>query len=118
MGRLRNYLRVHRRRWQLTQEQLAFFFGYAEQSIIARLERDERAIALHVAYGCELLFSARPRDVFSAAIDRVEESLVQRIHALRDRLSQTGAGQNVAVKLQLLHDAMRRIAALSSQQDV
>ena len=39
MRALRNYLRVYRRRWLLTQEELAFLFGYDAESIISRFGR-------------------------------------------------------------------------------
>lgn len=45
MGIPGNYLRVRRREWQLSQRELAFLLGYKNESIISRLERQERRLA-------------------------------------------------------------------------
>jgi transcriptional regulator with XRE-family HTH domain len=36
--RLPNYLRAHRKRWDLTQEELAFLLGLAEQGTVSHIE--------------------------------------------------------------------------------
>jgi transcriptional regulator with XRE-family HTH domain len=108
MERLRNYLRVHRRRWHLTQEELAFLFGYLDQSIIARLERDERAISLAVVYACELVFGVKPKEIFPALFAIMEDDIVERMHQLRDRLLQSEPTQRTLAKLELLHEALNR----------
>jgi len=61
MHALRNYLRVYRRRWHLTQEELAFLFGYEAESIVSRFESEERAITLAVAIACQTIFGVEPR---------------------------------------------------------
>lgn len=118
MAKLRNYLRVYRRRWYLTQEELAFLLDYEAESFISRLERDERAITLAVVIGCQSIFGTEPRELFPALIDCVEETVIQRMHELRDRLAQRKQTQRTLAKLELLQEAIARLAASPEQQEV
>ena len=116
MGRLRSYLRVHRRRWHLTQEELAFLLGYADQSIIARLEQDERAVTLGVAYTCELLFGVEPREVFPMLFEKIKTSAVERIYDLHGQLLQSSSAPKTLAKLELLQQAIRRLEAARQRE--
>lgn len=116
MRNVRNHLRTHRRQWHLTQEELAFIFGYSDQSTIARFEREERAIPLRVAHACRLLFGLEPREMFPALFESVEKGATNRIHELRERLLQNKPTQRTLAKLELLQEALGRIAALSEQE--
>jgi DNA-binding XRE family transcriptional regulator len=118
MGRLHNYLRVHRRTWRLTQDELAFLLGYFDQSIIARLERGERAATLAVAHACELIFGVELRELFPALFESVEEGILARLHELRERVAEArelGASEKTLVKLELLQHAIGRVTALEEQ---
>jgi transcriptional regulator with XRE-family HTH domain len=118
MRTLRNYLRVYRRRWHLTQEELAFLFGYDAESIISRFEREERVITLAVATACQTIFGVEPKEVFPALFASVEQSVVQRMYELRDRLAQSELTQGTLAKLDLLQEALSRIEAASERQRV
>ncbi len=118
MRALRNYLRVYRRRWHLTQEELAFLFGYDAESIISRFESEERAITLAVAIACQTIFGVEPREVFPALFANVEQSVVQHMYELRDRLAQSELTQRTLAKLELLQEALRRIDGASEQQGI
>jgi DNA-binding XRE family transcriptional regulator len=111
MRRHFNYLRTHRRRCQLTQDELAFIFGYSDQSIIARLERDERTVTLSVAHACELLFGVEPNEIFPGFFVVMEEGVVRRMHELAERLRKAEATNRTARKLEVISGALSRIAA-------
>jgi transcriptional regulator with XRE-family HTH domain len=111
MRRFFNYLRTHRRRWQLTQDELAFIFGYSDQSIIARLERDERTVTLSVAHACEVLFGVEPDEIVPGLFVAMEEGVVRRMYELAERLGKAEATKRTAIKLELLNGALSRIAA-------
>lgn len=117
MSRLNNYLRMHRRSRQLTQEELALLFGYLDPSIIGRLERDERVIPLAVAHTCHLVFDVPPEDVFPAFFAGVETNLYRRLTELRDRLMRDLPTQPVAAKLELVHEAIHRLALKQRRHD-
>jgi transcriptional regulator with XRE-family HTH domain len=118
MGKLRNYLRVYRRRWYLTQEELAFLLDYEAESFISRLERDERAVTLAVASACQALFGVELRELFPALIDGLQESLIARMQELSDRLQQSEPTQKTVSKLELLQEAIARLTASPEQQEV
>jgi transcriptional regulator with XRE-family HTH domain len=118
MGELRNYLRVYRRRWHLTQEELAFLFGYEAESIISRFEHEERMITLAVATACQTIFGVEPRELFPALFASVEQGVVERMCELRDRLTGSELTQKTLVKLELLQEALRRIEGASERQGV
>jgi transcriptional regulator with XRE-family HTH domain len=118
MRTLRNYLRVYRRRWHLTQEELAFLFGYEDESIISRFENEERTITLAVAIACQTIFGVEPSEVFPVLFASLEQSVVQRMYELRDQLAQSELTQRTLVKLELLQEALRRIEGASEQQKV
>jgi transcriptional regulator with XRE-family HTH domain len=118
MGRLRNYLRTYRRQWHLTQEELAFLFGYLDQSIITRLEQEERAVTLAVAHATELLFGVGPSEVFPALFESIEADALTRMRELRDRLLQSEPTQRTLAKLELLEQALGRMTASADQQQV
>jgi transcriptional regulator with XRE-family HTH domain len=118
MGKLRNYLRTYRRRWHLTQEELAFLIGYEAESIISRFEREERTITLAVASACQTIFGVEPKELFPALVESVDEAVVQRMHELRERLVQSKVSQKTLAKLELLQEALGRIAAGPEQREV
>jgi transcriptional regulator with XRE-family HTH domain len=118
MRKLRNYLRVYRRRWHFTQEELAFLFGYDAESIISRFEREERTITLAVATACETIFGVAPRELFPALFASVEQRVVERMYELRDRLAQSELSQRTLAKVELLQEALRRIEGASERQEV
>jgi transcriptional regulator with XRE-family HTH domain len=116
MGKVGNYLRFYRRRWHLTQEELAFLFGYEEQSIIVRLEQQEREATLVVVHACALIFGVKPREVFPALFESIEERLLARIYELQERLTRSTPSQKTLANLELLHEAIGRIAGSQEQE--
>jgi transcriptional regulator with XRE-family HTH domain len=118
MGRLRNYLRTYRRTWHLTQEELALLLGYEAVSIISRLEHDERAITLAVGVACEAIFDIEIRELFPGLIQDMEARVIARMHELRDRLMQSEPTQKTLAKLELLQEALTRLAIAPEQQEV
>lgn len=118
MPTLRNYLRVYRRRWHLTQEELAFLFGYDAESVVSRFESEERTVTLAVASACQTIFGVDPKEVFPALFTGVEQSVVQRMYELRDRLAQSELTQRTLAKLDLLQEALRRVEGTSEQQGI
>lgn len=116
MGRLRNYLRVQRRTWHLTQEEMAFLLGYLNQSIIGRLEREERAVTLAVAHACEVVFGIGLRDLYPALLESVEQRTLGRLLELRERIAKATSSEKTLAKLKLLQQAIRRLEAIQEQK--
>jgi len=105
-------------RHQVTQEELAFLFGYDTESIISRFESEERTITLAVAIACQTIFGVKPKEVFPGLFVSAEQNVVQRMYELRDRLAQSELTQRTVAKLELLQEALRRIEGASEQQGI
>jgi transcriptional regulator with XRE-family HTH domain len=108
MDRLDNYLRTRRRQFHLTQAELAFLFGYTDESIVSRLERQERTITLAVAYTCEVIFGYDVKDIFPALFAELDECVASRIYELQERLRQERTTALTAAKLRMLDEALAR----------
>jgi transcriptional regulator with XRE-family HTH domain len=107
---------MQRRRWHLTQEELAFLLGYLNQGMVARLEGEERGVTLPVAHACEIIFGVKPRELFPALLEDVEARVLARMHELRDRLKQSAPSQKALATLEVLEQAIARIAALQEHE--
>lgn len=106
--RLPNSLRLYRLRSGFSQRDLAFLLGYRAGSVITRLERQQRRIALASAFAYHLIFGADARETFPALYDRIEEGVVSRMQDLYDHLKQAPTSRKTAIKLQNLEEALRR----------
>ena len=113
--KLRNFLRMHRRRWHFSQQELAFLLGYLDQSMIARLEQDERTVTIASAHTCELVFGVKPRELFPDLYEEIENDISTRMCAMRDRLHQSAPTEKTLTKLKLVEEALRKIASANQE---
>ena len=59
-----NYLRSHRLRWGLSQEELAYLLGWDRPDVISRIERKQRSPTLPLAMTCFILFGTPAHELF------------------------------------------------------
>src|ERR1700704_120829 len=83
---LKTYLRTLRRRWGLTQRELAFLIGAKSGTIISRLERLKRIPNLPAALACLIVFDGTPSDVFPGIFTEIEEGVLRRATELYETL--------------------------------
>lgn len=102
MGTLGNYLRVRRREWQLSQRELAFLLGYKNESIVSRLERQERRLTFDTWRACRLIFGTRSDEMFPALSQAADDELLSRIAELRADLERDKPSKRLDAKLRLL----------------
>src|SRR5262249_54020367 len=69
--RHKSYLRPLRRRWGLTQDELAFLIGVKSRSVISRLEGAEREPSLRAVLICAIVFNATPIEVFPGLLNEM-----------------------------------------------
>jgi hypothetical protein len=84
--------------------------------MIARLERDERALTLAVAYACELIFGVEWHEIFPELFAHIEEDVAHRMHELVERLGQPQTTKKTASKLELLREALNRVASAAPHE--
>lgn len=91
--KLPNYLRTHRKRLDLTQDQVAFLLGSKGGAKICRYEQFEREPSLRTALACEVIFSRPVRELFAGIYDEVERTVSNRARILARRLNKESRGQ-------------------------
>lgn len=108
--KLASYVRTHRRRWALTQDELAGLLGYETSAIISALERNVREPSLRAAHSLSLIFDVSPAELFPHLHLTTENEVLQRARDLYDRL-QGNTSRAVKLKLDFLEDVFARADA-------
>ena len=105
-----SYLRSNRRRWGLTQTELAKLLGAKTGGAISRIERGERLPTLTVALGCEVLFGLGPAHLLPGIFGKIEEEIITRAYDCYENLQGTSSTSN-RVKLDFFEQAFSRAKA-------
>ncbi len=105
-------LRWLRRRWHLTQKELAILLGDKSGTAVSRLECQERQPSLEVAFGCQVLFGVAPLDLFPSLFTEVEEHVVGRIRGLYGTLEGSRC-ESARVKRELCEAVFAQVEARS-----
>lgn len=79
---LPNYLRMHRRRSYLTQDEVAFLVGGRAASWFSRFERFRRVPSLETALALEAVLGVPVRELFAGEYAKVEETVKRRAKVL------------------------------------
>jgi len=105
--RIRTYLRTLRRRWGLTQKELAFLIGASGGDHISRLEQLKRLPNIAAAIACIVIFDASPYKLFPGLFKEIEESVLERATQLYDEL-QGDPSESARRKLDFLEEVLKR----------
>ena len=84
--KLKSYLRSHRRRWGLTQSDLAYLLGLESGTMVSRMERLVREPGPMAVVACRILFGVSPREMFPKHYSDTEEAVMQRAYSLYELL--------------------------------
>lgn len=102
------HLRILRRRWALTQTELAFLVGSGSGAFVSRIEDQKRTPSLAVAFACGLVFGTPLTELFAALLSEVEEGVLERAYILYDDL-QGNASKETRLKLDFLETIFARL---------
>ena len=91
-SRIHSYLRTHRKRCGLTQDEVAFLLGCRTGTKVSRFERLARKPNLATALACGVVFGIPAHELFPRAHAEVEKEVAERALALANRL-RTGSGR-------------------------
>ena len=105
---LSNYLRTHRRKSGLTQQETAFLLGFDSGQIISRYERHARMPTLQTVLACQVIFGVNPRELFPSLYRKVEKQTLRRICLLTKRLDAQSQSPIVIRKQEVLKQAIER----------
>jgi transcriptional regulator with XRE-family HTH domain len=100
--RLPNYIRTHRKRACLTQEEVAFLLGSKSGAGISRHERFKQTPDLQTLLAYEMLFRTPVRNLFSGTHAKVEHKLRRRIVLLIEKLGRARPGRRIERKIEIL----------------
>jgi DNA-binding XRE family transcriptional regulator len=95
--RLPNYIRVHRRRAGLSQDELSQALGYGNAQTVARHERLHATPPLGIAIRYELIFRIPISELFAGLHDEVASDVEASLARLKDRLEQQSARDRYAI---------------------
>ena len=83
-----NYLRTHRRKAGLLQEECAFLLGLGCPTTVSCFERSSRKPRLETVLAYEILFGESLQKLFAGEYEKVEQEVVTRVQALAKKLRQ------------------------------
>lgn len=99
---LANYIRTHRRRAALSQDEVAFLLGCEHGTKISRYERERRTPTLEAALALEAVFNVPVSELFAGRFHTVEQSVVMRAQELAEKLRRAKPSPAIMAKLSLL----------------
>ena|ERR1043166_1208033 len=83
---LKTYLRTFRRRWGLTQKELAFLIGAESPTTISRIEQLKRLPNLAAGLACLVIFDTTAFEIFPGLFADVREAVLSRARELYEEL--------------------------------
>jgi transcriptional regulator with XRE-family HTH domain len=83
------YLRTHRRKWGLTQKDLARLIGTIGCTQLSRYENSKRAPRIEVALACQVIFGVIPSIMFLNTYTLVEEEVMRNMMRMNEALKNT-----------------------------
>lgn len=102
------FIRAHRRKWGLTQVELARLIGFASRSAVSRLERAKRPPATETIIACGIIFGLDVPELFPSLHDGIEQEVLVAISTLRKKLAKSTDDVSIR-KRRLLEEIQERI---------
>jgi DNA-binding XRE family transcriptional regulator len=106
--KLPNYIRTHRKRTHLTQDEVAFLLGAKTSAHVCRHERLEQSPNLQTLLTYEILFRTPVRNLFEGVHQDVEQKLLRRIRLLIQKLATSGYSRMKARKIEILNEFLSK----------
>lgn len=110
-----SYLRTHRRRYGLTQDELAVLVGAKSGATISRLERSGLKPTFAIAIACQVLFDAPPAKIFPGHFASIEDEVITRAYNQYEIL-QGRQTTSTKIKLDFFERAFARATARLATQ--
>jgi transcriptional regulator with XRE-family HTH domain len=88
MASLSNYLRTHRKRLTLSQEEVAFLLGVRGMDKGIKVSRDENFVrepSLQTALAYEVIYGKPVRELFAGLYEQIDRDIAERARILMHR---------------------------------
>lgn len=115
--KLPSYIRTHRRRWALTQKELAHLLGAGGRKQVSRRETRERQPNLQFVIACQVIFGVPPDGMFPELYSEVEEGVMRQVRELYQSLDGS-TSKKAQRKRELLNGVLRRAKERTNTTDV
>src|SRR6266849_5104917 len=115
--RIKTYVRPLRRRWGLTQRELAFLIGAKSGTIVSRIEGVRRTPSLSATFALAIVFGAEPPELFPGLFSQIHEDVLRRASELYEEL-QGNPSKTTRVKLDFLEAVLSRLEGKGTANDV
>lgn len=99
-----NYLKMYRRRTNLSQDTLAFLLGAQGESKVSRYERGRRTPNLPTLLGYSLIFNAPLQELFAGSAEDVAITIHERAAQRRTQLRAKPGTPALAREIQFLDE--------------
>jgi transcriptional regulator with XRE-family HTH domain len=97
--KLENYLRAHRKRSGLSQDEVAFLLGSRSGTKVSRYESFARTPGLRTALALAVIFRASAREIFAGLFEEEAQRAASQARLLSARLSEDNASRKTTRKL-------------------
>ena len=104
----KTYVRPFRRRFGLSQRELAFLIGAKSGSVVSRIERGQLTPNLTFARAFALVFGTRAVDLFPGLFSDIQGQVLHRVNDLYEEL-QGNRSKTTRIKLDFLEGVMARL---------
>lgn len=110
MAQLPNYLRSHRKRLALSQDEVAFLLGTMSGAKVNRHERFVREPSLLAALGYAAIFGKSVTELFAGLYSRIEKQVVAQAKLLANRILRGRPNARAACKRQAIINLAAKLA--------
>lgn len=99
---LSNYVRAHRKRLVLSQDEVAFLLGTESGTQVSRHENFARVPSLEMALAYEAIFQRPTREIFRGLYQRIEGDVATRAKTLVNKMDRCRPTRRNVHKRQIL----------------
>lgn len=114
--KLPNYLRTHRKRLGLSQEEAAYLLGCRTGTKVSRYERHARLPVIHTIFATEVIFGAPVRELYAGIYEEAERRTRERARDLLRRLEGQPASSRLASRKREVLRAISRFGTLPRKE--
>lgn len=102
-----NHIRSHRKRWRLSQKELAILTGFKSREFISQIERFLIQPSVRFMIVCEVIFDIPVKKLFPGLFDDLAEDVLNECEILLDRIKSDN-GSDATEKRKLMLKLLQR----------
>lgn len=112
-----SYVRRNRRRWGLTQRELALLLGLSSSTAVSRIERSKRTPSTATLIACSIVFGLSVPELFPLLQKEIEEAVLGTAKDLYEQLDAKNDKQ-WELKRKLFKEILARVIKQHNQKNV